>query len=391
MFFPFGTDAPIYHRPFGTVGLIAVNVLVFVAALAWPNLGETLALAHGRGLTPVTWLTSNFLHEDLIHLLANMLFLWGFGIVIEGKLGWRQFVCIFLLIGVLECALEQLIFRDESGTSLGASAAIFGLMSMCLIWAPRNELHVFYWLFYRAGVIEVPIIWFAALVLAKSVFVTGLTSGASGEVLHLLGAGVGATVGLFMLQTRQVDCEGWDLLTMLRGGSSLSTGMLSTASQEALERRQQSRVGYRRKPSIPKEPTKQQVSTAKFSSLVNQRKPHAALTELNRIRHLTPDWQPTTDEQLALARGLRQLQQFDDAVRMYEEVLQRRPDFSLGRLELAELLVLNQERPAAAKRLLDPCDPQDLSPAQVVRLEALQSRIQQLFDSGVIELEGRAW
>jgi len=30
-----------------------------------------------------------------------MFFLWAFGIVVEGKLGWWKFLCVYLSIGIL--------------------------------------------------------------------------------------------------------------------------------------------------------------------------------------------------------------------------------------------------------------------------------------------------
>ena len=38
-----------------------------------------------------------------------MVFLWGFGLVVEGKLGWWRFLLIYLAIGVTQCAFEQTI------------------------------------------------------------------------------------------------------------------------------------------------------------------------------------------------------------------------------------------------------------------------------------------
>jgi len=90
MLIPLNTDAPLYHYPFGTIGLIVANLGCFAltgfgtdsAAL------EPWALQYGEGLSPVQWFSSAFAHAGVMHILGNMFFLWGFGLVVEGKLGW---------------------------------------------------------------------------------------------------------------------------------------------------------------------------------------------------------------------------------------------------------------------------------------------------------------
>src|SRR5688500_1721165 len=101
MIIPYNTDAPLYHRPFATIGLIAANTLAFVALLGHPNV-ESWMLALGQGLHPLQWITSLFLHDGLMHLLGNMFFLWVFGLVIEGKLGWWRFLLVYLGLGAFE-------------------------------------------------------------------------------------------------------------------------------------------------------------------------------------------------------------------------------------------------------------------------------------------------
>ena len=89
------------------------------------------------------------MHADLWHLAGNMLFLflWVFGWVIEGKLGWWRYLLVYLGIGAAQCALEQTIVGAIPAAagqySLGASAAaIFGLLAMALVWAPVNNFQL---------------------------------------------------------------------------------------------------------------------------------------------------------------------------------------------------------------------------------------------------------
>ncbi|MFV0446152.1 MAG: rhomboid family intramembrane serine protease, partial [Planctomycetaceae bacterium] len=145
---PIGTDAPVYHFPWGTIGLIALCTLVVLGSTlallpSTESLAADYALLHGQGLHPLQWVTSNFLHAGWGHLIGNMMFLWPFGLIVEGKIGWRRFLPIYLGLGILEAALEQICLPGP-GMSLGASSIIFGLMAMSCLWAPRNDIEMAY-------------------------------------------------------------------------------------------------------------------------------------------------------------------------------------------------------------------------------------------------------
>lgn len=107
MILPFSTDAPIYHFPWMTIVLIVVNCITFALTGMGLN-SEGWLLQYGNGLHPVEWLAYSFLHFGPLHLVGNMFFLWAFGIVVEGKLGWWKFLAIYLGVGVAGGFLIQL-------------------------------------------------------------------------------------------------------------------------------------------------------------------------------------------------------------------------------------------------------------------------------------------
>lgn len=239
MLIPYGTDAPIYHYPYATVGMIVVCSVSSIAvwglsggtvAINWEsktaeNVVSELILTYGHGLRPWQWITSNFVHGDLLHLLGNMFCLWGFGLVVEGKTGWWRFLLIALGIGVTQCAAEQtLMLLVSEGGSLGASSIIFGLVAICMIWAPRNEMNCILFILFRPVVFQASLYSIAGIALLIE-FVTGtitamllvdqrLGVAIGSQVLHLMGAALGLGVGIFMLKKRWIDCEGWDLFSV---------------------------------------------------------------------------------------------------------------------------------------------------------------------------------
>jgi len=170
MFVPYSTDAPIYHWPAATVGLIVVNVVAFLAmtvALESAEDAEAImpyVLHLGRGIYPWQWLTANFLHANLLHLMGNMLGLWTFGLVVEGKVGWGWFLGVYLGLGVVVLAITQILSLGMAENfGLGASGIIYGLVALGLVWAPENEVSCFVLLLFRPIVFEIRIWVFAVI------------------------------------------------------------------------------------------------------------------------------------------------------------------------------------------------------------------------------------
>jgi membrane associated rhomboid family serine protease len=115
MLIPIGTDAPLYHYPITTIGLILANtVCFFVTGLGGQETLDSWVLHFGT-INPVEWLSTMFAHAGFGHLIGNMFFLWGFGLVVEGKLGW--WLMLYLAMGISQAALIQLIMlpRDSGG------------------------------------------------------------------------------------------------------------------------------------------------------------------------------------------------------------------------------------------------------------------------------------
>ncbi len=225
MFFPYSTDAPVYYWPFTTVAMIVVNVLVYAWEVSNPDLVQSLCLETGNGLHPAQWLTSNFAHEGFFHIAGNMIFLWSFGLVVEGKLGWWKTLAIYLGLGVVQCAVEQVcLLFGPVHYILGASAIISGFMAMSFIWAPENSLQcVFFFGFYYVKWFDVPIKVFVGLFLALQLVEVLLSGMAlSSGLLHVIGAGLGFAVGIWMVKTKRVDCENWDIFSIRAGRHRMS-------------------------------------------------------------------------------------------------------------------------------------------------------------------------
>lgn len=89
-------------------------------------------LLQGKLWTVVTGL---FLHDDLIHLGGNMLFLFVFGNTLENELKTTKTLSTFFVGGILSFLLG-VFFYEPSTYLIGASAAIFTLAAVVMLVKP---------------------------------------------------------------------------------------------------------------------------------------------------------------------------------------------------------------------------------------------------------------
>lgn len=228
--FPYSTDAPQRYRPWGTLAIIAVQVAVFIEHVL-PGLlgaeGQDRWNFIGGALNPMVWLTSDFLDGDWLRLLANLIFLWAFGLIVEGKLGWFLFVPLYAALGVAYVMLvdyagvewPQFVTPEfQQNATLGTSAAVCAVAAMAIVWLPTNNLRCFGWIWIYPFWYDLPI-WLLGL--AYIAFDGALIwwSGLPPETLlvNLAGAGFGVVAAMILLATRLVDCQGWDLFSVVAG------------------------------------------------------------------------------------------------------------------------------------------------------------------------------
>lgn len=383
MLFPWNTDAPVYYWPFATVGLIAVNTLVFFGTITIEDekLLEPWLLQYGHGLHPLQWVTANFLHAGFFHLAGNMVCLWAFGLVVEGKLGWVKFLAAYLGIGIAECALEQTLALGLEGGSLGASAIVYGLIGMALVWAPENELNCVLLVTLRPHLIDMRIITFAFLYLVLEVVMAwfyGLTM--SSSAIHLIGAAMGFGLGVIMLKAGWVDCENWDLFATLagRGGEKKKKKKkVEKVDPETAARRQ----------------------AAKHAQMLVRIKQHLAAGQIAEAcaayrQYTSPpiSYEMPESELLELITAMHAQNAQTDSQPLMVDYLRRFPESSVRmRLKLAEILVRQQRRPRQALKVLSKLHGKALPE----KLEATRQRLEQqanaLLDDAEIELQCEDW
>ena len=171
---PLHDDNPTRTTPVVTIGLIAVNALIFFWEIGMPEraleqvfytLGLVPALLfRAASLRPdvavvapeVTIVTSMFLHGGWMHLIGNMLYLWIFGNNVEDAMGHVRFIIFYVLCGTV-AALAQAL-QDPSSTEpmVGASGAIGGVLGAYLVLHPRARVLVLIPIFFLFLVRRIP-------------------------------------------------------------------------------------------------------------------------------------------------------------------------------------------------------------------------------------------
>jgi membrane associated rhomboid family serine protease len=345
MFFPYGTDAPIYYWPYTTVAMIVVNVLVFVLETTNPGLMESLCLQTGNGLHPYQWLTTNFDHADFLHIAGNMVFLWSFGLIVEGKLGWWKTLIIYLGSGVVYGAIVQvmMLFGSE-GNVLGASAIIYSFMAMSLIWAPENSLKCVLFIFSFTRLVEVPIKGFVAFYLALQFVELVITRmSLSSALLHAVGAAVGFAVGIWMVKTKRVDCENWDIFSIAKGRHRMTRRELDDEVLQSREYRQQKEKRTSKRGAEAEQWIGEQMAEGNLK---------VAAEVYRRVRMELPDWIMPDAELFNMIVALRKAGLIADAILPMADHLARYSTNAVPlRLALGDALV-RERRPAQALKVL---------------------------------------
>jgi membrane associated rhomboid family serine protease len=145
-----------------------------------------------RGLQVWRFLTCQFLHADLMHLLGNMMGIYFFGPMIESRIGRRKFLAFYLLcgfmgpIGFMAMQAINVLPVTPDATLIGASAGVFGILIAGAFVAPRAWVQL---IFPPIPIQLRTLAWLLIAFAAYTVFTRGNNAG--GEAAHLGGAALG--------------------------------------------------------------------------------------------------------------------------------------------------------------------------------------------------------
>jgi membrane associated rhomboid family serine protease len=201
---PFRDVIPSRSAPIATLGLIALNMAIF---LAGPGDGDWRP-----------FLAALFRHDGWIQLVVNLWGLWLFGESVEDRLGRWRFLLLYglaaaaALIPLWVASRPLLTVLDPLGD---ASGAVAGVIGGHLLLYPRSRMLVFVPRFFSIDLAEVPAGGVAGIWLAMQLF---LSLGRIGDPAHDAGIALLAIAGAFgsgmgltwVLRHRRRDGRWWD-------------------------------------------------------------------------------------------------------------------------------------------------------------------------------------
>ncbi len=210
---PLRDTQPSYSTPYVTVGIIIVNVLVFLYQFSLDSYSLNWFIAHYAiipdRLQYSDMATSMFLHGGWMHLIGNMWFLWIYGDNVEDVLGHFKYLIFYLLCGVAAALLHVILNPYSRVPTLGASGAIAGVMGAYMVKFPHSRIITLIPIVIFFTTAEIPAIlmlayWFIIQLFSGvgSIGYSNVSAGGVAWFAHV-GGFVAGIILVFMLGTRE--------------------------------------------------------------------------------------------------------------------------------------------------------------------------------------------
>jgi len=212
---PIRSDRRLRSTPWVNYALIAANAVVFV--LTSSRVSQPFGPVHDYLLDPTQprvfeFITYQFLHANVLHILGNMLFLYVFGNALEDRLGKVGYLAFYLAGGVIAGLGHVAV---ERAPVLGASGAVAAVSGAYLALFPLSNVTMFYWFFLFVGSFEVSGLVLIGFYIAMNVWMQLSGGDQVAYLAHLSGYLIGFGVGMGLLWAHLVPREPCDFLALI--------------------------------------------------------------------------------------------------------------------------------------------------------------------------------
>jgi membrane associated rhomboid family serine protease len=187
-----------------TLKLVILNFIVYaLIRLIWPSGFYYLSMIPSMVLQGAWWqfLTYMFVHANFSHIFFNMFALYIFGTAIESRIGSREFLCFYLVVGILSGIFSFFCYylTGNNVVLMGASGAIYGVMLLFAVFFPFSTIYIFALIPVRAPYL---IIAYFAIELFSQVFAV---AGGVAHLTHLGGLLFGFLYCLIRMKINPID------------------------------------------------------------------------------------------------------------------------------------------------------------------------------------------
>lgn len=146
---------PAYRITPAVKSLLIINAAVYLVQklpvigpllTGWGGLVASDVFSHGQVWRLVSYM---FLHStgDIFHILLNMMGLWMFGIELEDRWGRNKFLFFYFFCGTgaaLFSVFYYLVPSMRFMEIIGASGAVFGILTAYAVYFPNREVLLFF-------------------------------------------------------------------------------------------------------------------------------------------------------------------------------------------------------------------------------------------------------
>ncbi|MDP7260534.1 MAG: rhomboid family intramembrane serine protease [archaeon] len=126
------------ERKYISIWIVAITSGAFLLQMNAPITDSFALISSQVAIHPWTLITHMFMHGGATHLLYNMFALALFGTILEVTIGWRKFLVIYF-VGGLVAGLAAIPFYNAS---IGASGAVFAVMGALAVLKPKMIVYV---------------------------------------------------------------------------------------------------------------------------------------------------------------------------------------------------------------------------------------------------------
>lgn len=191
---PYKDNNPTSTFPFITIGIIGLNIFIFLSEITSQSGMKDVTYAYGaiphyiltfeknQPIHPVlTIFSSMFMHGGFFHLGGNMLYLWIFGNNIEDRLGHIRFIFFYIFCGIISAYAYAVTNSHSLIPMIGASGAVSGILGAYLLLFPKTHVHTLVFLGFFITTVRIPALivigFWAILQFVNGLLNTGLDEG----------------------------------------------------------------------------------------------------------------------------------------------------------------------------------------------------------------------
>lgn len=189
------------------IKLIDIVFMLFGINISNPFINWFSAYANIKNCITHPWgvVTYMFVHEDFLHILFNLLWLYWFGRIFSEYFNHRQLMNLYLGGGIAGALLFILIYNlsptlnESTAIAIGASAAIYAIVLATAVYVPNYTVYLMF-----LGQVKIKWIAFFA-VLSDIATLNGSNTG--GHIAHIGGAVFGILFIYYL--KRGIDITSW--------------------------------------------------------------------------------------------------------------------------------------------------------------------------------------